>query len=287
MLPCHVVEITTPKKFILNGLWFGPKKPKKVIVWVHGLASSVFSKFGIIERLIDKETAVLAFNNRGHDNMAWIKNVSEARSVTAGAAAERFEDCVDDIDGALRFAKKAGARELYIAGHSTGCQKAVYWAYKKKRGVKGLILLAPMSDYAGMVKKYGVEKIKKLAALSRRMLRTGRKNEFVRAKFWKDEPNVPHRFLSLYTPDSVEQSIFSYFDNRPARILRSITLPVLVIFAERDEYADRPVKRIVEWFRVHANKKKYQDALIRNVKHSFKGGEMQVVGAIRGWIKAQ
>ena len=70
MQPCHVVEIETPKKVRLNGLWFGPKRPKRAILWVHGLGSSAFSKIGIFDYLIDKDTAVLAFNNRGHDKVS-------------------------------------------------------------------------------------------------------------------------------------------------------------------------------------------------------------------------
>ena len=68
MRPCFQIEIVTPKKFVLNGLWFGSKKPKRVIVWVHGLGSSMFSKLGIVDQLVDKETAVVMFNNRAYYN---------------------------------------------------------------------------------------------------------------------------------------------------------------------------------------------------------------------------
>ena len=157
MTPAHVVEIITPKRFVLNGLWFGPysakatkgtaKKPKRVIVWMHGLGSSVFSKLGIIELLARGDTAVLAFNNRGHDVVS--KSARGKKYIIAGAAHEVFTDCVDDIQGAINFVKKQGVRDIYLVGHSTGCQKSIYWAHKKKgKGIKGIILLAPLSDYS-------------------------------------------------------------------------------------------------------------------------------------------
>src|SRR5262249_24525325 len=156
------IEIVTPKKFVLNGLWFGPKKPKQAIVWIHGLASSAFSRLDIIEKIVDSRTAVMTFNNRGYANVARIGKTNSKKGLTAGAAYERFEDCVDDIQGAINFARKQGAKKIFLAGHSTGCQKAIYWAYKSnlKKGVGGIILFAPVSDYAGAVKKYGLPKIR-------------------------------------------------------------------------------------------------------------------------------
>lgn len=284
MRAAHVVEIITPKNFLLNGLWFGSKRPKRVLIWIHGLTSSAFSKQGIIEHLTDKETAVLTFNNRGHDNVARVSNIATGKSILAGAAYEKFEDCVDDIDGAITFAKKIKAKEIYLVGHSTGCQKAIYWAHKKAKRVQGVVLLAPISDYAGMVAKYGLPKLRIMQALAKAMLRSGRSHEFVQSKFWTDEPNSPQRFLSLYTADSVEQSIFSYFDSKkPAHILKKVQTPILAIFAQKDEYADRPAQEIVNWMEEHT-KTQLLSLVVKNATHGFKGHEKPVAKAIKLWI---
>src|SRR3989344_888590 len=158
---CHLVEIVTPKKVVLNGLWFGPTKPRRVIVWVHGLGSSMFSKLEIVDELVDKKTAVLMFNNRGHDKVASVRKTNGAY-VKAGAVHEVFTDCVDDIQGAIHFAKRRGAKNVWLAGHSTGCQKAVYWASKKGRGVRGVIILGPMSDYSAELMAQGKTAIHEL-----------------------------------------------------------------------------------------------------------------------------
>ena len=159
MRPCHAVAIQTPKKVVLDGLWLGEKKAKAVIILIHGLGSSLWKRLPLAEKLVGKGIAVLAFNNRGHDRISRIVRAGEkkmGKSQWGGGASEVFTDCVDDIEGAIRFARKQGAKRIFLAGHSTGCQKAVYWAYKNKglpagrqgRGVKGLILLASLSDYS-------------------------------------------------------------------------------------------------------------------------------------------
>src|SRR5580693_8208026 len=152
MTPAHVVRITTPKKYVLNGLWYGPRRPQKLIIFIHGLTGSTFSMQGLTKTIADTKTAVLIFNNRGFEQVAEVKRKKGAKTeyLRAGAAHEIFTDSADDIQGAIDLAKRMRIKNIYLAGHSTGCQKAYYWASKnkKKKTVKGIFLLGPLSDYA-------------------------------------------------------------------------------------------------------------------------------------------
>lgn len=282
MIPCNVVEIETPKRVRLNGLWFGTKKPKRVIVWVHGLGGSAFSRKEIVALLAKGDTAVLVFNNRGHDLVS--RFTRGKKSVTAGAANEVFAECVDDIDGAVSFARAQGAKKICLAGHSTGCQKSVYWAAKKRgKGVGGLILLAPIADYAGMsAEEKGMQP--RAAGAARALVAAGKPHELLPPELWPS-PIDAQRFLSLYTSDSVEQSIFSYFDPaKTPRILRSVRVPLLVLLAEKDEYADHPAEKIAAWFEQCARSHVRTD-VIPAVAHNFKGAEEKVAHAILRWIR--
>ena len=151
--PCFQIEVVTPEKIQLDGLWFGPSHPKKAIIFVHGLASTAF-KTKMARSWVSQSTAVITFGNRGHDKIASVRKILRNRkgykSILAGEAHEIFTDCADDIQGVVNFVKKRGVKEIYLAGHSTGCQKITYWASRKnnQRQVRGLILLAPLSDYS-------------------------------------------------------------------------------------------------------------------------------------------
>jgi alpha-beta hydrolase superfamily lysophospholipase len=287
MVPCFAIDdIITPKKFVLRGLWFGPKKPKRVVVWVHGLGSSAFTKIAIIEQLVDRETAVLAFNNRGFDRVADIKRIVGKRSkwITVGAAHEKYTDCVDDIQGAINFVKKQGIRNIFLAGHSTGCQKSMYWASKQGRGIRGIILLAPVSDYAGALANHGKAKLARVTKVARALVRTGKPHELLPKSLWGEELNDAQRFLSLYTPDSVEE-IFSYVQSKKnPRILKSVRIPTFVIWAEHDEFADRPAKEAIAWFEKNIQAR-HKTCIIPGVSHSFKGGEKTVAKAMRDFMK--
>ncbi|HEY4514065.1 MAG TPA: alpha/beta fold hydrolase [Candidatus Paceibacterota bacterium] len=288
MTNCHAFEIITPKKVRLSGLWFGPRKSKKVVVWVHGLGSSLFSKLGIIEHLARKDIAVLTFNNRGHDIVSRIADTGEtkiSKPRLGGSAHEVFEESADDIEGALRFARRAGAKKIYLAGHSTGCQKAIYWASKKNggRAAKGIILLAPMSDYSGAIHLEGKRKIARAAAAARALLRRGKKHDLLPAKLW-DRPLDAQRFFSLYSGEGAEE-IFTYSQPRVnPRALKSVRRPLLIILAAKDEYADRSARKIADWFEKNLKNNSVVQ-IIKETTHSFRGSEKSISNAIGNWIK--
>lgn len=283
MRPAQVVEILTPKKVQLNGLWFGPRKPKRVIVWVHGLGSSAFSKGSIIDALLDKETAVLTFSNRGHDKVSVVSR--GASRIYGGSAHEVFTDCADDLEGAIAFAKKAGAKNIFLAGHSTGCQKSIFWAAKKGKGVKGIILLAPISDYAAEMHISGKKKIAKGMRIAKQLFKAGKPHELVPTGTieWSLIADA-QRFVSLYSGESAEE-IFPYW--APARVpktLRTVKLPMLVFLAEKDQYADRPAMQMAEWFMKHVRNWR-GIVVVKDVDHSFTGGEEVIVRHTRSFFR--
>lgn len=255
---------------------------------MHGLGGSVFSMLQTIEQMVDSRTAVLTFNNRGHDVVSRVKTRGKIKHSTLGGAAfENFEDCVDDIDGAIRFARKQGAKEIYLVGHSTGCQKIAYWAYKRRRGLKGLILLAPMSDYAGILKLQGEARLMKATRTAREMLRKKKMNDLIPHKVWPYGSVGPKRFLSLYTQDSTEQSIFSYFNPKCASTMySSIRIPILAMFAKNDEYADRRASEIAQWFVDRSYMQKCTAEIIPRANHGFKKREELVARTIKNWMRS-
>lgn len=283
MIPCHAVSLETPNKVLLNGLWFGPKNPRRAYIVLHGMMSSAWSRLDLVAELVKEGDSALTFGNRGHAVVASLRKGK--KRLTAGTGAEHFADCVDDIDGAVRFAQSHGAKEIILIGHSTGCQKAVYWAFKRKsKGVKGIVLLAPLSDWASAnAMKEEKMLIKGATQKARTLVTAGKPDAFLSDGAWH-HPITAQRFLSLYTPDSVEQSLFPYFDDsRDAKMLGSVSVPVLALFAGKDEYGDRPAKKIEAWFTAHPPKGGLTTAIIPGVDHGFKDAEQDVAKNIGDW----
>ncbi len=291
-MQCTVISITTPKRYILKGLWFGGEKPKKALVFIHGLTSSPFSHHEYLTSLADDSTSVIFFGNRGSEVVAKFRRVDRRKksgysSEFIGEAHEVFTDCIDDIQGVVNFLHEKGVKEIFLVGHSTGCQKAVYYLSRpgKQKSVAGAVLLCPMSDWA-YVKKYEKPEILKRATdYARNLIKKNKTHELLPQDIYYETMDA-QRFLSLYTPGSIENQIFPYFDSQSkAKILRSVKIPLLVVFAQKDEYRDRPTKQLIKWFAKKGRNRKFVTVSITGASHGFNGQESHVSNQISNWLK--
>ena len=287
--PAHVVEIETPKGVLLDGLWFGPQKARTVIILVHGLGGALWRRIRLVESLVSKDTAVLVFNNRGHDRISRIVRTGEkqiGKTSWAGGASEVFTECIDDIEGAVTLARCNGAKIIFLAGHSTGSQKIVYYAAKKLSPlVKGLVLMVPLSDYSVALRDDEQGRLARATKIARALVRAGKPHELLPQSVWPAIDDA-QRFLSLYTPDGLEE-MFTYVQpKKTSRLFRSVRLPMLAIFAGADEFADRSAQEIADWFKSNNRSRRFQSFIVPGVGHGFRGGEAVVAKAVHEFILA-
>lgn len=284
-----IIKFETPRKYQLNGLWFGGDNPTKAIVFIHGLTSNAFSNHKLTAPLSDKSTAVIYFSNRGSGKINKFKKTDKRKrkgytSSYFGEAKELFTDCVDDIQGIVNYLNKKGVNNIFLVGHSTGCQKSIYYLSQrgKQKQISGVVLLCPVSDYSAMTLFITKEKLKKIVETAEKMVKKGEGDKLLPYNVWPQYHSA-QRFLSLYTSEG-EEEIFTYASDKEPKTLMKNKIPTLVIYAEKDEYHDRPTNEIAEWFK---NNSKTTDLTIHTIKkapHNFKNYEHKVVNTISKWL---
>ncbi len=92
----EIVGLITKDKLKLNGLWFGSENPKHVLIFVHGLGGTTFGHHDWLLPIIDSDTSVLFFNNRGNSTVSRIKKLDRRKkkgyaSIKAGEVFEVSE----------------------------------------------------------------------------------------------------------------------------------------------------------------------------------------------------
>lgn len=288
MFNSKIIQIITPRKYILDGLLLGSEKPKTAFIFIHGLGGTLFSQKELRNSLASKNRAVIVFNNRGFGTINRIKKINKKEpkgyeSIAAGFAHEIFTDCVDDIDGAVNYALKIGAKEIILVGHSTGCQKSIYYlSRRQKTKVVGAVLLAPMSDLADMLAFTEAKKYKRLINVAKSMVKNNKASELMPSSLWSIPTNA-QRFLSLFTAESTEE-IFSYASGKNPKILKSVKKPLLVILAGNDEYRDRPITEISTWFKNVLIRKESEIKIINQAPHNFMGYVSGLQKIIKRWL---
>ncbi len=284
----HITEIVTKDKLVHQGIYFAPKRKDKVaILWVHGLTDNFYGDLKLMEELsvfCEKEGWGLAsFNNRGHDIISSITKLDPTTAkgktnVTIGSSYEKFSECVLDIDAGITFLAKQGFSEIIISGISTGANKVCFYeGTKHDKRVVGVILASPVSDPSTMITN------KRYSEMIRKAKEIRNSDKLLDGFDWF--PLTPKRFLSLYDIGG-EEDTFPYYQKKPQpKALQNITKPVLVILGGSDEWADRPVKEIVEFFRKFNHSKNFKSAIIPAAFHSYGGKEKQTAQRIADWVK--
>ncbi len=282
-----LISFLTPKKLKLNGVWLGSPSADTVFIFLHGLGGSIFSRAPLTAALAGKKQAVFALNNRGSGTINYFKKEvkSKATYFLAGVAHEIFTDCVDDIDGAVAYARQRGAKNIYLLGHSTGCQKSIYYLSKRPQSpVRGVILLAPVSDYASIINTVDPKVYRRALSAARKLVAANKSQALLPEKLWLPQYSA-QRFLSLFTPDSAEE-IFTYGSKTKPVTLRRVNKPILAILAELDQVAGGDANLLATWFKQELkNNKNNKTLVIEEANHGFEEKEIELTRVINSWLK--
>ncbi len=259
---------------------------KDVVVFVHGMGGS-FAKDGILrgaKMLLQRRISFFTFNTRGAEIVKSFKNARGDKYYIMGTAFERFEDSARDIKGALNYLESMGYERFHLMGHSTGCQKILYYAWKRRdRRVKTLIFLSPSEDYPIWAAYLG-EETDKAIEIAQNMVDRGRGDELHYFLYRRTgEIWSASRFLSFMDRDRPEASLFNYESDLP--ILSRVKLPMLFFFGG----ADTTLMHDVDYYR-DIIKKSYRGEKLEIVKiprgdHSFHGYEEAVFEKTAEFIK--
>jgi alpha-beta hydrolase superfamily lysophospholipase len=283
-LPVSLISIPTRDGVTLAGLMTEPRRRRNVaLVWVHGLGSTFASGQPLIRALARRLNAAglayLKCDTRGHHVVA------RAGRRLAGAAFERFGESVRDIRATIAFARRAGYARVILAGHSTGANKVLhYMARTRDRRVIGLMLLGPVSDIAGELKRVGRRELRRRVAVAEQIARRDPEALVPRAfGFWS-----ARRYLSLYRLGAAED-VFQYYRPRARwSALRSIRVPLAVIVGGADEYLDRPARALVAAFEANAVRaRSFTGVVIPRARHGFAGQEDPLARAMLRWIQTR
>ncbi len=259
------------------------------VLHVHGLTGNFFGSTGIMEiskRLASSGITFMSIETRGSYivevfNKGRGKHSSEQ---ARGSAFERFEESVYDIDGAVSFLRRAGFRRIVLSGHSSGCQKIAYYAYKKKcRRISGIILMSPVDDYNYDSSYFG-KNHSEIVRMAKRIKARGGYDALMPKKFANDTQFISAgRFLSTNDLSNPEARIFNY--NGRLEEFSRITCPVLAIFGTRGHYEKMDVRKCLKRLSDVSSSARISTMTIKGANHNFKGRRDALASLIDAWIK--
>jgi pimeloyl-ACP methyl ester carboxylesterase len=277
---CELVDFFTKDSIWLQGLLLrAGHKHRVAVIYIHGIDSNFYRShlpIFIFDWIKCDGISIFITNNRGHDPITLLRDKT-GKSVLGGGNIEKFEDSVNDIDGAIDRLRGLGYRKFILMAHSGGSQKVVYYLKKRKReDLIGTVFISPPNDYEIFKKtlgsRYGAA-IKKARSIVGSKAENKPSTEFLHCK-------SARRFLSLSDPNNFEARVFSIKNG--LKEFSELKTKMLILIGGDDEYEKDPKEfcRKLRKANENANIK-----IIKGANHSFIGHENAAAKAIAIWLK--
>jgi pimeloyl-ACP methyl ester carboxylesterase len=284
---CRLIRFETDDHVDLAGLLYEPRRRSdRAVLFLHGTGgSSVFASRRtnlLAEVFTDRRMAYFAFNNRG-------AHLVMKAGFGGGSSHERLRDCVYDIDAAVRTLRRAGYRDITIAGHSTGANKiAVYDHYKTRNAIRRYVFLAGGDDTGMLYEQLGPRRFRSTLALARerrgsRELAPQSVTPFLMS--WR-------ALHDMINPDG-DYNVFPFLEasgrvrlsRRPLfRYLKAVRKPSLFVYGESDQYIDDVSASVGLLADGVGPKPNFEFVVMKDADHGFGGHENELATLIADWI---
>ena len=252
------------------GILYTPnKKTEKIVIHVHGLNGNFYeNRFidNLAKAYTEKNISLLTFNNRGRD---FITELLQGDDFTIiGGSLERFKDCILDIEGIVNWVKNSGYKEIILEGHSYGCNKVLYYYFKKKADIiKKIVLLAPC-DIPSECKKYLSQEEYKIAMEeSTKLVKENNENELIDFSVMANGKIAAGTYYYDFLPGG-ENDFLKYGNKEKNPILDNVTIPTLVIFGDKDDCVLTEPIEVVKNYLIE-NIKNCHIEIIEGANHSY------------------
>ena len=260
---------------------FESKEKNICVICIHGMCGTIVDNYFATvwgKVLSEKNIGFIYEHNRGHsiENDIVMKDGSFKR---CGCMYEIFEDCIYDIDLAIQTAKDKGYKRIILLGHSYGCNKVIYYYYKKHPNILGIIL-ASAPDMIG----------------SHLLLEPDYKELLAEAKKNIDN-NEPTKLLHKMIEDYMHMSSLTYYnwynensnlDNLPVisnkehwKQFETIDVPILTFSGSNEEDYYQHLDLLKD---KALNCKNFEYKIIENTGHTYKNKEKEIANLIFEWI---
>ncbi len=262
-------------------LHFESNKKDICVICIHGMCGTIIDNYfaTVWGKLLAKNDIGFIYeHNRGHsiENDIVMKDGSFKR---CGCMYEIFEDCIYDIDLAIRTAKEKGYKRIILLGHSLGCNKVIYYYYKKHPNILGMIL----ASAPDMIESH--------------LLIEPEYEELLKEAKENIDKNQPTKLLHKMIEDYMYMSSQTYYNwfhknsnlnNLPIisnpknwEQLETIDVPILTFSGSKDEdyylHLDLLKEKAI-------NCKNFEYQIIENTGHTYQEKELETGTLILNWI---
>lgn len=277
----------------LKGIIYKTKnQTNKILISVHGMATNFIKERDekIAENINELNIDLLAFNNRGHDLVNYIKKDSKENTELSGTSYEEISECYEDIVGTINYAISQGYTEIYIMGHSLGCTKTIY-TYNKLieenkteilSKIKGVILLS-LVDIPLALQVYLKEDFPVMVTYAKNMKREGLENQLMPEESFIHPISV--KTFLRYAIDNKDIDFARFSDtNYSYKEINNIKVPLFMRWGNNKELIIQKADELCENLKSKIKNSNLDIGYIDGANHSYQGKEEILANEIKNFL---
>lgn len=250
----------------LHGMLFSSPKSKTACLFIHGTGGTFYGDdwiFKVADTFVKNNISFLTANHRG--------STSLSSYPPHGATLEKFDWCVNDIDGWLSFLKKKGFTRFVLAGHSMGAEKIVHYMSQRDHKDITTVILLGFADSFGTTKDYLGSRFNTVMQEAKSLQSKGKEEEFLTTDWLSHGgilPTSAGTFINLFSENSTLSKALPLRSNKLTNYSK-IKVPILSVIGDQEEYTASSLTHAIDLM-----KKENTNSTVRqinNCDHDFSG----------------
>ncbi len=262
---------------------FESKEKDICVLCIHGMCGTIIDNYFATvwgKLLSEKNIGFIYEHNRGHsiENDIVMRDGSFKR---CGCMYEIFEDCIYDIDLAIQIAEDKGYKRIILLGHSYGCNKVIYYYYKKHPHILGIIL-ASAPDMVGSHLSAQSDEYEELLNEAKENIDNNEPTKLLH-KMIEDYMYMSSKtYYNWYNENSNLNNLPVISNPKHWEQFETIDVPVLTFSGSKEEdyylHLDLLKDKAIRC-------KNFECKVIENTGHTYKNKEIEIGNLIYNWIK--
>ena len=273
-------------KYTLDGLklpmvHFESDNKDICVICIHGMCESIIDNYFATvwgKELSKNNIGFIYEHNRGHsiENDIVMKDGTYKR---CGCMYEIFEESIYDIDLAINTSLEKGYKRIILLGHSYGCNKVIYYYYKKHPNILGIVLAsAPDMIGSHIMNQADYEELLKEA---KENIDNGEPNKLLH-KMVEDYMYMSSQtYYNWYNLNSNLNNIPVVKNDNHWEQLESVDVPILTFSGSNEEDYYLHLDLLKEKA-INCNNFEYK--IIENTSHTYPSKENEIAHLILNWI---
>ncbi len=245
---------------------------------IHGTGGNFYNStlFDVLaERLLQRGSAVLRANTRGHDGISTAAMPRGGRRL--GAAYELFDDCRHDVAAWVEWLRQRAGPRVGLIGHSLGAVKCLYaQAQEPDAAVRCVVAVSPPRlSYAWFCQSAARDEFLRTFAQAEAYVHDGQPQTLLDVKFPLPYVVTAAGYLDKYGPD--ERVNYLSF-------LRGVPCPVLVTLGGievENNVAFQGAAAELEQLR----RPQLTVATVAGADHFYTGTRAELAACVEGWLR--